>query len=500
MTRGNQTPPMSTTQQIMDSTRQWLLQPIGGPRLRGKQHYAHSVEAGIDLTVPQYGELLGSEAEALRALFSQRRARFWGSTRAASKGHSKNKAIDTMSPGDEVLFLSEGIAFARAKVVLVFRNPALAEKIWGPDPEGKLWEYMYAVDDVEALAVPIPELTKAIGWEKKDFVQSLIGRSGEEALAIDALLRGERRPILPAPRPVEPGLTRDTLLRTIRSLTTDPAHQSLALLWSIGRLVEERPRLAPWSELEEEVGSLLEDFGGEGGSATAEHSLRHLRSGGLWEVLGVTGPDLELSAANLRRARARAGLKEDAANVLKNSRSRAQAVALVLSTHFSGTDTDRTALLQRTGLDGFLSAGGRSEDPSGPAPVGRRPRSGSQPDRDRQSAALVKDVYGSICQVCSEPLETRGGPYSEAAHIQGLGSPHFGPDVLENLLCLCPNHHKQFDTFSIYIDENWAVCMTGSGEAKWELTRRHRIDTEYVAYHRDLCLLVADRPATPHRA
>ncbi|WP_246150617.1 HNH endonuclease [Streptomyces qinzhouensis] len=90
--------------------------------------------------------------------------------------------------------------------------------------------------------------------------------------------------------------------------------------------------------------------------------------------------------------------------------------------------------------------------------------------------------------MCGEPLETRGGPYSEAAHIQGLGSPHFGPDVLENLLCLCPNHHKQFDTFSIYIDENWSVCMTNSGEAKWELTRRHRIDTEYVAYHRDLCL------------
>ncbi|QDY79019.1 hypothetical protein [Streptomyces qinzhouensis] len=141
----------------------------------GKEHYAHSVEAGIDLTVPEYGTLLGSEAEALRALFSQRRAQFWGSTRVASTGHSKNKAIDTMSPGDEVLFLYKRIAFARAKVVLVFRNPALAEKVWGLDPKGKLWEYMYAVDDVEELAVPVPELTKAIGWKKKKFVQSLVG-------------------------------------------------------------------------------------------------------------------------------------------------------------------------------------------------------------------------------------------------------------------------------------------------------------------------------------
>ncbi|MEU5162625.1 HNH endonuclease [Streptomyces sp. NPDC020875] len=472
----------------MDTTRQWLLQPIGGPRLQGKKHYAHSVEAGIDLTDPEYGDLLGSEAEDLRALFSQRVARFWGSIRAASAGHSKNKAIDTMSPGDEVLFLSEGVAIARAKVVLVFRNPALAEKIWGQDPEGKLWEYMYAVDDVETLAVPIPELTKAIGWEKKDFVQSLIGRSGKEALAIDALLRGERPPAVPAPRLSKSGLTRDTLFRTIRSLEIDPAQQSVALLWSIGRLVEQRDRLAPWTELEQEVGSLLKAFGNEGESVAAERPFRLLQAGGLWEVRGDTGADLEISAAALRRARARGGLSEDAAKLLKNARSRAQAVDLVLSSHLSGTETDRTALLERTGLDGYLSAGGRSEEDAGPAPVGRRPRSGSQPDRDRQTAALVKDLYGSVCQVCGEPLETRGGPYSEAAHIQGLGSPHLGPDVLENLLCLCPNHHKQFDTFSIFIDEHWSVRLTSSGEARWELTRRHRINPEYVAYHRDLCL------------
>jgi putative restriction endonuclease len=26
-----------------------------------------------------------------------------------------------------------------------------------------------------------------------------------------------------------------------------------------------------------------------------------------------------------------------------------------------------------------------------------------------------------------------------------LGAPHGGPDVLENLLCLCPNHYVMFD-------------------------------------------------------
>ena len=28
--------------------------------------------------------------------------------------------------------------------------------------------------------------------------------------------------------------------------------------------------------------------------------------------------------------------------------------------------------------------------------------------------------------------------------------PHNGPDAIENMLCLCPNHHDQFDYYSFY--------------------------------------------------
>ncbi|ARE78898.1 HNH endonuclease [Streptomyces sp. Sge12] len=99
-------------------------------------------------------------------------------------------------------------------------------------------------------------------------------------------------------------------------------------------------------------------------------------------------------------------------------------------------------------------------------------------------------MHEDRCQVCGEQLETRDSHYSEAAHIQGVASPHLGPDVLENLLCLCPNHHKQFDHFGIYIDVDWAVRHTRSGEQVGTLTRipEHRVDPEYVEYHRDQCL------------
>jgi hypothetical protein len=53
----------------------------------------------------------------------------------------------------------------------------------------------------------------------------------------------------------------------------------------------------------------------------------------------------------------------------------------------------------------------------------------------------AKNLYDCTCQVCGARLETASGPYAEGAHIRPLGRPHSGPDVLENVLVLCPNDH-----------------------------------------------------------
>ena len=39
-----------------------------------------------------------------------------------------------------------------------------------------------------------------------------------------------------------------------------------------------------------------------------------------------------------------------------------------------------------------------------------------------------------------------------SAHIKGLAFPHNGPDVIENMFFLCPNHHDQLDKYSFSID------------------------------------------------
>jgi putative restriction endonuclease len=84
--------------------------------------------------------------------------------------------------------------------------------------------------------------------------------------------------------------------------------------------------------------------------------------------------------------------------------------------------------------------------------------------RSTAVAEAIKKLYEHACQVCDLQLEVPGGYYSEGAHIRALGRPHSGPDVPENVLCLCPNHHALFDDGGIYITDDFkgATIVTRS--------------------------------------
>ncbi|MEM9015695.1 MAG: HNH endonuclease [Verrucomicrobiota bacterium] len=95
--------------------------------------------------------------------------------------------------------------------------------------------------------------------------------------------------------------------------------------------------------------------------------------------------------------------------------------------------------------------------PIGPAP--RRPAPpGSTAVRDRSIVTEIKAAYGHRCAICGLQLHIGGGRFhTEGAHIVPLGSPHNGPDTIENLIPLCPNHHKQFDEGAIGITPDGRV-------------------------------------------
>lgn len=102
----------------------------------------------------------------------------------------------------------------------------------------------------------------------------------------------------------------------------------------------------------------------------------------------------------------------------------------------------------------------------------------------------IKNIYDGVCQYCRVPLETPQGRITEAAHIQGLGSPHFGPDVLGNLLCLCPNHHKLFDASGFYLTENLEIYSTTEDKVigKLLVAPEHELIHSCVSYQRSYAI------------
>ena len=64
--------------------------------------------------------------------------------------------------------------------------------------------------------------------------------------------------------------------------------------------------------------------------------------------------------------------------------------------------------------------------------------------RDNKIVAMIKFVRDFKCQICGTTILKRdGSKYIEAAHIQPKHKG--GSECLENIILLCPNHHKEFD-------------------------------------------------------
>jgi putative restriction endonuclease len=102
--------------------------------------------------------------------------------------------------------------------------------------------------------------------------------------------------------------------------------------------------------------------------------------------------------------------------------------------------------------------------------------------RDYRRAMNVKEWHGYQCQVCGLGITTSAGLYAEAAHIKPLGEPHNGPDIEENLLCLCPNHHVMFDNGGFSIGDDLSFIGI-AGNLK--TVAKHKIDQRFIRYHRE---------------
>ncbi|NVN18261.1 hypothetical protein GUA46_07905 [Muricauda sp. HICW] len=86
-------------------------------------------------------------------------------------------------------------------------------------------------------------------------------------------------------------------------------------------------------------------------------------------------------------------------------------------------------------------------------------------------AQKLKETYNYRCQICGNqiPIGTNNY-YAEVHHIKPLGKPHNGPDVLENMICVCPNCHVLLDYNAIFLSQH-------------SILSKHKIKKEFVDYH-----------------
>ncbi len=101
--------------------------------------------------------------------------------------------------------------------------------------------------------------------------------------------------------------------------------------------------------------------------------------------------------------------------------------------------------------------------------------------RDTKLSKNIKREYDYKCQICSTTIiaKTKSGKYAEGAHIKPIED--YGDDKKNNLICLCPNHHKMLDCGAITINDDLTISGTETGK----LFSKHRINKANLKFHRE---------------
>lgn len=106
--------------------------------------------------------------------------------------------------------------------------------------------------------------------------------------------------------------------------------------------------------------------------------------------------------------------------------------------------------------------------------------------RSQKLVYKLKIIYKNRWQVCGDRIDIGYGKYySEVHHIQPLGY-HEDPDILYNMIVLCPNHHLLFDkgVITINLKERKIVHYDKNNVLNTKnLIIKHNINEKYINYH-----------------
>ena len=102
----------------------------------------------------------------------------WGVTRG-KKGVNFNK-WSKLRPGDIALLYKDKRIFSVGRIVLTMQNEELAAHLWSRNDDGETWEYMYFLDDLQDINIPLETYNKVLDYKRRNVVQGFNVHEGEK--------------------------------------------------------------------------------------------------------------------------------------------------------------------------------------------------------------------------------------------------------------------------------------------------------------------------------
>ncbi len=220
-------------------------------------------------------------------------------------------------------------------------------------------------------------------------------------------------------------------------------HKPFLVLYAIGELLRGKGRLLPYSEIDENLGNLLSEFGPRQSRQGTQFPFWRLQNDGIWEVSAADKIRLTASGdaykSDLADYNVSGGFTEEVASHLRDHSDLAfEIVQNMLDAHFPASIHED--ILQAAGVDQTLQ----------------------NPDRHKRNPnfrANILKAYEYRCAVCGFDVRLGYQPVAlEAAHI--MWHQAGGPDIEVNGLALCSLHHKLFDRGAFTLSKQLEVLVS----------------------------------------
>jgi hypothetical protein len=158
------------------------VQPCGNAA--SQQHYVDTIRNLVPADLIM-SHLTGPELIEFQSNFSTAAA-VWGVTEGG-RSVNRNK-WSKLRPGDIALLYRDRRLFSRGRIAMCTHNSALARQLWGVDAEGRPWEYIYFLDDLQEIDIPVERFNRVMDYEPNNVVQGFNVYEGQDAEKLLGLL------------------------------------------------------------------------------------------------------------------------------------------------------------------------------------------------------------------------------------------------------------------------------------------------------------------------